>query len=204
MATRYLGAEMGASRPKFGHLGIKAFGYHWKTPHLPNQNPTQTFASSHRQPFLPSYNSNHNVLGALPNHQWQRQLDLALLPPTLLPTLHSLPNLLPRSPPNHMPSPHRQLLGTNRRNTATLLEQAFQRRQGLSVHARWEKRARGFGYRFPGVPEEGSGVTMRTKVKNPILLARELLVRGDGDEGASSGEGHKFLSGGEVGCWVGV
>lgn len=47
---------------------------------------------------------------------------------------------------------------------------------------------------------------MLTEVKNLVLLARELLVRGDGDEGASSGQGHKFRwgesRGGEVGCGV--
>ena len=49
-----------------------------------------------------------------------------------------------------------------------------------------------------GYRKRGVGVAMLTKVKNPILLARELLVRGEGDGGASSGQGHNFLSGKEA------
>ncbi|PUU80033.1 nucleophile aminohydrolase [Tuber borchii] len=49
-----------------------------------------------------------------------------------------------------------------------------------------------------GYRKRGVGVAMLTKVKNPILLARELLVRGEGDGGASSGQGHNFLSGAEA------
>ncbi|PUU80396.1 hypothetical protein B9Z19DRAFT_1123648 [Tuber borchii] len=65
--------------------------------------------------------------------------------------------------------------------TAALLEPSFQRRQGLGVHVRREEGAGGFSYGFTGVSEHGGGVAMPTKVKNPIPLARELLVRGDGD-----------------------
>jgi len=48
------------------------------------------------------------------------------------------------------------------------------------------------------VSGEGGAVAMRTKVRDPILLARELLVRRDGDGGASGRQGHKFLSGAEA------
>jgi len=49
-----------------------------------------------------------------------------------------------------------------------------------------------------GYRKRGVGVAMLTRVKNPILLARELLVRGEGDGSASSGQGHNFLSGAEA------
>ncbi|PWW77921.1 N-terminal nucleophile aminohydrolase [Tuber magnatum] len=45
-----------------------------------------------------------------------------------------------------------------------------------------------------GYRKRGVGVAMLTTVKNPILLARELLVRGEGD----GGQGHNFLSGAEA------
>jgi len=49
-----------------------------------------------------------------------------------------------------------------------------------------------------GYRKRGVGVAMLTRVKNPILLARELLVRGEGDGSASDGQGHNFLSGAEA------
>lgn len=89
----------------------------------PTKNPAQPSASSYHQPLLPPlleysqpHNSTHNVLEAVPNNPRRRQLDLALLPPTFLINLHCLPNLLLRSPTNHIQAPHRQLLGTNCRH----------------------------------------------------------------------------------------
>ncbi|RPA91155.1 N-terminal nucleophile aminohydrolase [Choiromyces venosus 120613-1] len=49
-----------------------------------------------------------------------------------------------------------------------------------------------------GYRKRGVGVAMLTRVKNPILLARELLVRGEGGVGADAGQGHNFLSGAEA------
>ncbi|CAZ81387.1 unnamed protein product [Tuber melanosporum] len=51
-----------------------------------------------------------------------------------------------------------------------------------------------------GYRKRGVGVAMLTRVKNPVLLARELLVRGEEDGGMSvgGGHGHNFLSGAEA------